>query len=75
MTRADFVQGLGGDTGGGLIIGADNIGTGAGEIFSGVDGGNIELRTIKQGTGLSVVVAGDDVVISHANMGSALTFA
>lgn len=75
MTRADFIQGLGGDTGGGLIIGADNIGTGTGEIFSGVDGGNIELRTIKQGTGLSVVVAGDDVVISHADMGSALTFA
>lgn len=75
MTRADFVQGLGGDTGGGLIIGADNIGAGTGEIFSGVDGGNIELRTIKQSTGLSVVVAGDDVVISHANMGSALTFA
>lgn len=75
MTRTNFVQGLGGDTGGGLIIGGDNIGTGTGEFYSGVDGGNLEFRTLEAGAGLNVVIAGDNVVISFADMGSALTFA
>lgn len=75
MTRTNFVQGLGGDTGGGLIIGADNIGTGTGEFFAGVDGGSLEFRTLEADDGLNVVIAGDNVVISFADMGSALTFA
>lgn len=75
MTRTNFVQGLGGDSGGGLIIGADNIGTGAGEFYSGVDGGSLEFRTLEADDGLNVVIAGDNVVISFADMGSALTFA
>lgn len=72
MTRADFVAGLGG--GGGGVTGATNIGSGAGELYSGLAADTLEFRSIAAGDGIDVVIASDDVVVSIADMGADLTF-
>lgn len=72
ITRANFVAGLGGE--GGAIIGADNIGSGTGEIFAGIDGGDtIWFRTINTGDGLVVSTGGNEVLVSFAALPSELT--
>lgn len=71
MTRADFVAGLGG--GGGGLTGGSNIGAGTGSVFSSLSGTTLQFRQIKQGTGLSVVTSGDDVVVSFADYPATLT--
>lgn len=73
MTRDNFVQGLGG--GGGLVTGGENVGDGAGKVYKGLSGGNIQLRSVKSGGGVSVSVVDDNIVVALADMGSALTFA
>lgn len=72
VTREDFVDGLGGGGGGG-VTGATNIGTGAGESYSGISGSTLQFRKIKDGNGIAVSVASNDIVISLADMGSELT--
>lgn len=72
MTRSNFVAGLGGE--GGVLIGGDNVGTGTGEVYSGNNAGTLEFRTIKAGSGVTVVTAGNDVTVSLADMGAALTY-
>lgn len=72
MTREDFVSGLGSE-GGGITTGA-NIGTGDGEVYSGVSGSALQFRKIKSGNGISVAVSTNDVVIGQADRGSELTF-
>lgn len=75
ISRQNFVQGLGAGTGGdGFILGGDNIGDGDGEFYSGIDGGDMEFRTLKNDGGLSISTVGDVVAIKFADMGSALTF-
>lgn len=73
MTKANFVSGLGG--GGGSLTGAANVGTGDGEIYVGLSGSNIQLRKIKDGNGIDVTVATNDIVISLTDIGSELTIA
>lgn len=72
MTRENFVSGIGGE--GGSITGGANIGTGAGLVYSGVSGGNLQFRKIKAGDGIDVAVSGDDVIVALADRGSELTF-
>lgn len=73
MTRDNFVAGLGGG-GGGSITGGENVGTGTGLIFKGLSGANMQFRKLLNAGGLTIGVATDDVTISLADMGSALTF-
>lgn len=73
MTKANLVTGLGG--GGGSLTGAANVGTGDGEIYVGLSGSNLQLRKIKDGNGIDVTTATNDIVISLANMGGELTIA
>lgn len=76
MTRANFVAGLGGDTGtgGGLIWNAENIGAGDGEVFASISSGILQFRTIDEGDGVNVAVVGDTVLISLADRVADLTF-
>lgn len=71
MTRANFVSGLGG--GGSDLEGGENIGTGTGNVFSGVSGADLQFRKLLQGTGISITTVSDDVVIAFADYDSALT--
>jgi hypothetical protein len=74
ITRANFVQGLGAGTGeDGFILGGGNIGDGTGELYSGIDDGNLEFRSLKNAGGLAIVTTGDVVTFALANMGAALT--
>jgi hypothetical protein len=63
--------------GGGAITGAANLGTGA-DIFTSVSGGNIQLRSIKAGTGITSTQNTNDVTIACTvtgiGTGSAGTF-
>jgi len=51
----------------GTITGASNVGTGDGEVFKQISGGDtLELRNIADGDGIDVVQSGDDIQISIA---------
>lgn len=69
MTANNFLSGLLEE---GVISGGDNIGGGAG-VFSAVNEGVMEFRTIVGGAGLVAAVVGDTVEIAFADMGAALT--
>jgi hypothetical protein len=73
-TRSEFTAGLGGGEGGGITAGA-NIGTGAGQSYSGLSGTELRFRSIADGDGINVSTVGDTIVIALADMGSQLTFA
>ena len=61
----DFTNetGTGGGGGGGTITGAQNVGTGQGEVYRGTTGTTLDIKTIKQGTGITVTNNANDVEI------------
>jgi len=53
-----------GGGGTGDVVGASNVGSGNGEVFKQKVSGNLELRKIKAGAGISVITSGDDIIIA-----------
>ena len=75
ISRENFVSGLGGGGGGGGggVDAGENVGTGAGSIFSGLSSTTMQFRKIKAGGGMDVSTISDDVVVALADMGTELT--
>jgi hypothetical protein len=70
MPKKIFVGGAGGRKGyggGGFGVapGVVNVGTGTGQVYKDTTG-TINLRTLKQGTGINIVTAGNEVTIGAA---------
>lgn len=55
--------GAGGGGGGGTITGAQNVGTGEGDVYRGTTGTTLDIKTIKQGTGITVTNNANEVEI------------
>lgn len=50
--------------GGGDILGAQNLGGGEGELYISKQSGDLLLRTLKAGAGISITMSGDQIIIS-----------
>ncbi|WPZ28975.1 phage tail protein [Sulfitobacter sp. OXR-159] len=71
MAREDFLAGLGAGTG--TISGGANVGDGAGAVYKGASGSNLQFRKIKASSGVSVTTTGDNVVVGLTDMAAQLT--
>ena len=66
----DLVEKLVSSSGGTGITGVQNIGAGAGEIYSGLSGTTAELRTIKGAGDTTVVTLGSEIIIFSESTGT-----
>lgn len=56
-------------SGGGESNTASNVGAGTGQVFYAKNGVDLQLRTIKAGTGISVSTAGQEITITNTSSG------